>query len=93
MGSYALCGQYAHPFLLFCPFLKLFGFKELDVLLVTQVVHSIGCPQGVLVARVTPMAGLQFLSLDQGLSLLLHSVATMLLVKGYAARSGNSCQL
>ena len=99
-GPHILCSQCASPFLLFRPFSELLGFEEQDILLVTQVVPCHRLPTGVLVARVTgvlvaramPMAELQCLSLDLGLTLLPHGVATMLLVKGYVNRSGNNCE-
>lgn len=91
-GPYVSRNQCSYPFLLFCFFLRRFGFEEPNVLLVSQVVHSVGCVQGVLVARVMPVAELQFLSLDLGLTLLLYGVATMLLVKGHVNRSGHSCE-
>lgn len=76
----------------FRPFSKLLAFEEQGVLLVTQVVPFHWLPTTVLVARAMPMATLQWLSLDLGLTLLLYSVATMLLVKGYMNRSGNTCE-
>ena len=86
-GSCKLGSQSAYPFPVI---FKLFGFAELDVLLVGRVgmfcrLHRVICQSTVL-----PRAELHFPNLDLGVTFLLHNVVTMALVEVHVKRSGSS---
>lgn len=70
-GLSRLCSQPAYPFLLCFPFSNYLGLKDSAFSWLLRLVHSIGCPQGVPVARVVLMAQLHCPSPGLGLILVL----------------------